>query len=89
MEEQGRTAQGTESCSGEWTEGQRNSSKPSQGFFPINTQGVGTGEGEELFKLKDNVGTSINRRKRLQIKGARKEIRRFLCTERDRHRPGA
>ena len=52
-------------------------------------QGEGTGEGEELFKLKDNVGTSINGCKRLQIKGGRKEIRRFLCTGRDRHRLGA
>lgn len=88
MEEQGRAAQGTERCSGEPAEGRRSSSKPSQSCFSINMRGVGTGEREELFELKDNVGTSINGCKRLQIKGGRREIGRFLCTRRDRRSIG-
>lgn len=59
--------------------GQRSSSKPSQGFFSMNMQGAGIGEGEDLLKLKDNVGTSINGWKRFQIKGGRRKLGGFCA----------
>lgn len=74
MEEQGR--------------GPRSSSEPCPASS-LAIQGSSTGEGEELRELQDNVGTSINVCKRLQIKGGEEEIGRFLLTGRDKHRPDA
>lgn len=78
-EERRRAARGTESCAGSGQEDRRTEELVLHGFLSITTRGGGTGEGEELFKPKDNAGTSTNGCQRLPITGGRKEIGGILC----------